>query len=573
MGTSFDWTPSMTAPITVSPGDLPLQCLYRWERERGTQVYLTQPTGGGAVKDITWGEAADEVRRMANWLQAQGWPAGSRVAILGKNSAHWILADLAILMAGYVSIPIYPTFNGEALSYILQHSEARACFVGKMDDTGNLQTGVPAGVQLIALPLAPNIKAALWSDVIAKSAPLQGAPAPDMDAICTIIYTSGTTGKPKGVVHTFRSMAWGVTSATRRVRMDARDRYISYLPLAHVAERMLIEQASLRYGGHVFFAEALDTFLQDLQRARPTIFFSVPRLWVKFQQGVHAKMPAEKLKKLLGIPVVGWLVRRKILKGLGLDKCRLAAGGAAPMPADVLQWYRNLGLDLIEVYGMTENCGVSHSTLPGSRQVGSVGLPYDEVESRITPATGEIQVRCQAMMQGYYKEPEQTAEAITADGWLRTGDKGRIDAAGFLSVTGRVKDIFKTSKGKYIAPAPIEDLLVLHPDIEACAVTGANFVQPFALVMLSQDAVVRSATAQSKRELTDSIERHLKAVNARLDPHEKLDYLAVITTTWTPENGFVTPTLKVKRPRLEEAYAGQYETWLSQDKRVVWVNP
>ena len=563
----------MTAPITVSPGDLPLQCLYRWERARGNQIYLTQPTGGGAVKDITWGEAADEVRRMASWLQAQGWPAGSRVAILGKNSAHWILADLAILMAGYVSIPIYPTFNGEALSYILQHSEARACFVGKMDDTNNLQSGIPPGVQLIALPLAPNINAPLWNDVIAKSAPLQGAPAPDMDAICTIIYTSGTTGKPKGVVHTFRSMAWGVTSATRRVRMDARDRYISYLPLAHVAERMLIEQASLRYGGHVFFAEALDTFLQDLQRARPTIFFSVPRLWVKFQQGVHAKMPAEKLKKLLGIPGVGWLVRRKILKGLGLDKCRLAAGGAAPMPADVLQWYRNLGLDLIEVYGMTENCGVSHSTLPGSRQVGSVGLPYDEVESRIAPATGEIQVRCKAMMQGYYKEPEQTAEAITADGWLRTGDKGRIDAAGFLSITGRVKDIFKTSKGKYIAPAPIEDLLVLHPDIEACAVTGANFVQPFALVMLSQEAVVRSATAQSKRELTDSIERHLKVVNGRLDSHEKLDCLAVVTTTWTPENGFVTPTLKVKRSRLEEAYAGQYETWLSQGKPVVWVNP
>lgn len=563
----------MTAPITVSPSDLPLQCLYRWERERGNQIYLTQPTGGGAVKDITWSEAADEVRRMASWLQAQGWPAGSRVAILGKNSAHWILADLAILMAGYVSIPIYPTFNGEALSYILQHSEARACFVGKMDDTNNLQSGIPSGVQLIALPLAPNINAPLWNDVIAKSAPLQGAPAPDMDAICTIIYTSGTTGKPKGVVHTFRSMAWGVTSATRRVRMDARDRYISYLPLAHVAERMLIEQASLRYGGHVFFAEALDTFLQDLQRARPTIFFSVPRLWVKFQQGVHAKMPAEKLKKLLGIPGVGWLVRRKILKGLGLDKCRLAAGGAAPMPADVLQWYRNLGLDLIEVYGMTENCGVSHSTLPGSRQVGSVGLPYDEVESRIAPATGEIQVRCKAMMQGYYKEPEQTAEAITADGWLRTGDKGRIDAAGFLSITGRVKDIFKTSKGKYIAPAPIEDLLVLHPDIEACAVTGANFVQPFALVMLSQEAVVRSATAQSKRELTDSIERHLKVVNGRLDSHEKLDCLAVVTTTWTPENGFVTPTLKVKRSRLEEAYAGQYETWLSQGKPVVWVNP
>jgi long-chain acyl-CoA synthetase len=330
---------------------------------------------------------------------------------------------------------------------------------------------------------------------------------------------------------------------------------------------MLVEQGSLRYGGRIFFAETLDTFVQDLQRARPTIFFSVPRLWVKFQQGIHAKIPAAKLKKLLGLPVIGWLVRRKILKGLGLDQCRLAAGGAAPMPAEVLQWYR---LDLIEVYGMTENCGVSHSTLPGSHQTGSVGLPYDEVESRIDPETGEIQMRCGALMQGYYKEPEQTAAAMTANGWLRTGDKGKIDKEGYLSITGRVKDIFKTSKGKYVSPATIEDLLIMHPGIEACAVSGANFAQPLALVMLSQDAVVRGASSEGKLALTESLQRHLSTVNARLESHEKLGCLAVVTTPWTPENGFVTPTLKVKRPRIEEAYADRYEGWLRQGKPVVW---
>lgn len=560
----------MTAPITVSPADLPLQCLYRWERERANQVYLTQPVGAGAVQDITWQDAADQVRRMATWLQAQGWPEGSRVAIIGKNSAHWILADLAIQMAGYISVPIYPTFNGEALAYILAHSETRACFVGKMDETTNLRTGVPEDMPLIALPLAPALKAVAWSDLIQKNSPMKGTAAVQMDAICTIIYTSGTTGKPKGVVQTYRSMAWGVTSATRRVHMDQSDRFISYLPLAHVAERMLIEQGSLRYGGRVFFAEALDTFVQDLQRARPTVFFSVPRLWVKFQQGVYAKIPAGKLKRLMGIPLIGRLVRRKILKGLGLDQCRVAAGGAAPMPADVLQWYRNLGLDLIEVYGMTENCGVSHSTLPGSRLVGSVGLPYDEVESRIDPQNGEIQMRSAALMQGYYKEPTATAEAMTADGWLRTGDKGRIDAQGFLRITGRVKDIFKTSKGKYVAPAPIEDLLVLHPDVEACAVSGANLDQPLGLVMLSQDAVSRCATGQARHVLTDSLVRHLETVNSKLEPHEKLGFLVVITTTWTPENGFVTPTLKVKRMRIEEAYASQYLVWQALHQPVVW---
>jgi long-chain acyl-CoA synthetase len=391
-----------------------------------------------------------------------------------------------------------------------------------------------------------------------------------MDAISTIIYTSGTTGKPKGVVHSYRTMAWGVTSATRRVNMDVHDRYISYLPLAHVAERMLIEQASLRYGGRVFFAEALDTFVQDLQRARPTIFFSVPRLWVKFQHGVHSKMPAKKLRLLMDIPVIGRLVRRKILKGLGLDQCRLAAGGAAPMPADVLQWYRKLGLDLIEVYGMTENCGVSHSTLPGSTLIGSVGLPYDQVESRIDPDNGEILMRSPALMLGYYKEDAATADAITPDGWLRTGDKGKIDSKGYLSITGRVKDIFKSSKGKYVAPAPIEDLLIMHPDIEACAVAGANLTQPLGLVMLSQDAVARSADPEARRELTQSLARHLEAVNAKLEPHERMACLAVAITTWTPENGFVTPTLKVKRMRIEEAYSSHYETWLGQRKPVVW---
>jgi long-chain acyl-CoA synthetase len=559
-------------PITVRPDDLPLQCLYRWEQERASQVYLTQPMGGGVVQDISWAQAGEQVRAMAAWLTAQDWPAGSRVAIMGKNSAHWILADLAILMAGHVSVPIYPTFNAQALSYILAHSEARALFVGKMDDTANLEHGTPPDLPLIALPLAPALPGHSWVRLVEQTPPLAGQPVRPADHVSTIIYTSGTTGQPKGVVHTFASMAWGVSSATQRVRMDSNDRYISYLPLAHVAERMLIEQASLRYGGRIFFAESLDTFLQDLQRARPTIFFSVPRLWVKFQQGVHGKIAPAKLRRLLGLPLIGRLVGRKILKGLGLDQCRLAAGGAAPMPPDVLQWYRSLGLDLIEVYGMTENSGVSHSSLPGSRQTGSVGLPYEGVESRVDPASGEILMRCPALMQGYYREPDLTAAALTEDGWLHTGDKGQINAQGFLSITGRVKDLFKTSKGKYVAPSPIEDQLVLHPDIEACCVTGANLSQPLAVVMLSPDAAARSLTVDGRAAINASLRQHLQTVNASLEPHEKLACLAAATTPWTPENGFVTPTLKVKRNRIDGAFELHFADWITQQEPVVWAD-
>ena len=561
----------MPPAITVTPSDLPLQCLYRWEKDRAAAVYLTQPLGSGAVQDLTWHQAADQVRRMASWLQSHGWEPGSRVAILGKNSAHWILADLAIQMAGFVSVPIYPTFNAEALAYILEHSEAKACFVGKLDDTSNVRKGVRDGFPLVVMPLAPtDVQGLNWSALLAAHPPLQGHPVMDGNQVSTIIYTSGTTGKPKGVVHTFNTMAWGVSSATKRIPMDANERYISYLPLAHVAERMLIEQASLRYGGRVFFAESLDTFVQDLQRARPTIFFSVPRLWVKFQHGIHSKLPARKLNFLLSLPLVGGLVRKKILTGLGLDQCRIAAGGAAPMPAEVLAWYRRLGLDLIEVYGMTENCGVSHCTLPGSTDSGNVGLPYEGVEQRIDPQTGEIQMRCPALMLGYYKEPALTAEALGADGWLHTGDKGTISARGTLSITGRVKDIFKTSKGKYVAPAHVEDLLVRHTAVEACLVTGANLPQPIALALLSPDAVAASASAEGKAQMTSELAQHLADVNAQLEPHEKLDMLVAMTAPWTPENGFVTPTLKVKRPVMEGAFSPRFEAWLAQKQAVVW---
>ena len=565
---------SMTQSITVSPDDLALQCFFRWERERADKVFMTQPLGGGAVQDITWSQAGNEARRMATWINAQNWPAGSKIAILGKNSAHWILADLAIWMTGHVSVPIYPTFNGDALRFILDHSESKACFVGKLDDVSALKDGTPAGTPLIALPLSPAIAGALsWDKLVADNKPLAGTPQRAGDEMATIIYTSGTTGNPKGVMHKFSALAWGLSSAQRRIKMDSNDRYLSYLPLAHVAERMIIEQGVLRNGSRVYFAESLDTFVQDLNRARPTIFFSVPRLWVKFQQGVHHKMPPQKLKRLLSIPIIGGLVRRKVLKGLGLDQCRLAAGGAAPMPPDVLRWYRDLGLDLIEVYGMTENSGVSHATLPGTSRPGTVGLPYDGVDSRIDPQTGEIQMRCPALMLGYYKDPEQTAATITADGWLHTGDKGVIEADGYLRITGRVKDIFKTSKGKYVAPAPIEDLLVTHPDVEACAVTGANFAQPLGIVMLSPDAVTRLAADPAARgELEASLKVHLKAVNAKLEAHEQLDCLAVIATAWTPENGLVTPTFKVKRPKIEDAYARNYEGWLAQRKPVVWTD-
>ncbi|MFO1270679.1 MAG: AMP-binding protein [Rubrivivax sp.] len=560
--------------MAVADEALALQRLYHWEKTAPDKVVLTQPLGGSAVRDLTWRQAMDEVRRMAAHLRAQGFEPGSRIALLSKNTAHWLLADFAIWMAGHVSVPLYPTLAAGTVRQILEHSGAKLLFVGKLDGWEQMKPGIPPGLACVALPLAPPNDWPRWEDIVAKTPPLAGTPVRPGDELATIMYTSGTTGAPKGVMHSFATFAWSVTAGLKRVpAINQNARMLSYLPLSHVAERTLVEHGLLATGMHVYFAESLETFTADLQRARPTAFFSVPRLWVKFQQGVHHKMPPAKLERLLKIPILGGVVRRKVLTALGLQECTFAAGGAAPMPPELLRWYARLGLDLVEVYGMTENCGVSHATLPGKQRPGTVGLAYEGVLSRLDPASAEIQVKSEGLMLGYYREPELTRQAFTEDGWLRTGDKGALDAEGNLRITGRVKDLFKTSKGKYVAPAPIEDKLVMHGAIEACCVAGANLGQPLAIAMLNAEATAQAASTEGRGALQASLAEHLKRVNAGLDPHEQLECLVVTTEPWTVDNDLITPTFKVKRNRIEELYAKHYEQWERMRQPVVWAAP
>ncbi len=549
---------------------LPLARIFHWERTRRHHPYLTQPMGGGVVRDYTWGHAVGEARRIAAYLKAQGWAPGSTVAILGKNSAHWIMADFAIWIAGYVSVPIYPTLTADSVRQILEHSEARACFIGKLDSWPEMQPGIPEGLQCIAMPLAPATNYPQWDDLVARTAPLEGEVLRGVDELATIVYTSGTTGMPKGVMHSFGNIGWSAGPPEQRGNLTPDDRMLSYLPLAHVAERWLVEANSIRSGFRVYFVEALDTFVADLKRARPTYFISVPRLWTKFQQGVFAKMPPQKLERLFKIPIISTLVKKKIVKGLGLDAVRIAGGGAAPMPPSLINWYRSLGLELLEGYGMTENFGCSHGSRVGAARVGYVGNAWDGTEHRIAP-DGEVQTRGPTTMQGYFKEPEKTRETLTEDGWLRTGDLGEIDTEGRLKIVGRLKEQFKTSKGKYVAPAPIENKLSTHGAIEACCVAGANHPQPFALLMLNPDAAAACASsAEKKAELADSLSAHLEAVNAQLDDHEKLDFFAVVPEQWTVEAGFITPTMKIKRPMIESRYGVHFDQWAAARRAVVW---
>ncbi|MCY1528272.1 Long-chain-fatty-acid--CoA ligase FadD15 [compost metagenome] len=369
-------------------------------------------------------------------------------------------------------------------------------------------------------------------------------------------------------MHNFSNFAFAANHGMDLFGTGEDDRLLSYLPLCHVAERMFVEMASIYAGQTVFFAESLDTFLDDLRRARPTAIFGVPRIWTKFQMGVYAKMPAKKLDRLLGLPIIGRMVGRKVLVGLGLDAVRNALCGAAPVPEALLNWYKRLGLEVLEVYGMTENCGYSHLCRKGELKPGWIGRNSPGVEVRISEE-GEVQVRSGATMQGYYKDPGKTAETVTDDGYLRTGDKGEEDADGNLRLTGRIKEIFKTSKGKYVAPAPIENRLAVHPRIEQVCVVGDGLPQPMALCVLSE--VGRKEAANGARsELEVSLRSLLEEVNDTLDKHERLQGLVLVKDVWAVDNGFLTPTLKIKRNMVEDAYGKRFPEWLERREAVVW---
>ncbi|WP_303290476.1 AMP-binding protein [Marinobacter sp. SS5-14b] len=545
--------------------------LFYWAEQTPDKVYLTQPYPDGSVEDITWAQAADQVSRMAAYLGTLNLPEGSSIAILGKNSAHWVLADLAIWAAGHVSVPLYPTLNGETAAYVLEHSGARLMFLGKLDGTADgwndIKGYIPAELPIISLPLSPRNDTPKWLDIVAGQSPAVPT-LPDPDDLATIVYTSGSTGRPKGVMHSFRTMISVADGLQQLFPVSSSERMLSYLPLAHVAERAAVETQSLYYGFHLYFANSLETFQEDLQRARPTLFFSVPRLWMKFYLGVNAKLPPKKQKVLFNIPIVRSLVKKKVLRQLGLDHCRAALTGAAPLSAEIISWYRGLGLELLEVYGMSENFGYSHANRPGQAKAGSVGMANPGVEHRIGEG-GEVQVKSPGQMLGYFNNEEKTREDITADGFLKTGDMGEIDQEGYLRITGRVKDLFKTSKGKYVVPVPIENRFN-HPMAEVVCVAGANQPQPCLMVLLSEDVRGELDRGADRAELEQELARELDAVNAASEAHEKVAFVVVVREPWTMENGMLTPTMKIKRNVIEDFYNQKMDEWFAQKRKVIW---
>ncbi|CAJ1781696.1 AMP-binding protein [Aeromonas jandaei] len=542
---------------------LPLEMLYHWERQCPDRTYLRQTINREYV-DFTWGEVADEARRMVTALRHLGLVAGDKVALLSKNCAQWFIADLAMQMGQYVSVPIYPTANVDTIEYVLRHSEAKAIFVGKLDDWKSQEAGVPADLLRIAFPYDTMPASYQWDDLLETHEPIPDSPVQEPDSLLSLVYTSGSTGKPKGAMLTVERYAWSCEKLVETVNLTQADRGFSYLPLAHITERVYIYGGSLFGGATIAFPESLDTFVEDVKRCRPTVFISVPRLWAMFRIKIHEKLPQKKLELLLKIPLVSSLIKSKLKKGLGLDQARVLGCGSAPVSPALLEWYLSIGLKVTEAWGMTENHAFSTINYPfRADKIGTVGKAGPGVTIKISDE-GEILCRCEGMMVGYYKDPEHSAEAIDAEGWLHTGDMGKLDKEGYLTITGRMKDVFKTAKGKYVAPVPIEGLLGQEPIIEQLCVIGYGMPQPIALVQLAE-----SAAKGNRDEVVARLEAARVRVNDQLESHAKIRGILVVKTPWNIENGVLTPTMKIKRHLLEQKYAHVGERWPSSQV-VVW---
>jgi long-subunit acyl-CoA synthetase (AMP-forming) len=547
------------------------------EREKlhPNDIYLRQ-AANGIWTEYSWTDVGDMARKLLAALRSKGLKKGDHIGLLSKNCYQWIVADLAILMGGFVSVPFYPTLPKSDLSEVIQLSEIKALFVGKLESWEEQKQAVPAALLCIDFGHYPgnsiveNDCQLHWSNIMRDFEPDKDVYVPTPDDLFTLIYTSGTTGTPKGVMVDYNCanevMNFERNTPVYGIYQGVGERVLSYLPLNHIAERVVSEVGPIVAGSVVSFSESLDEFANNLQSVQPTQFFAVPRIWTKIQQGILGKLSDKKLNTLLKLPLINNLLKKKLKTAIGLNEVKSAISGAAPLSASLLEWYAKLDINIQEVYGATELCGGVTFNALDDITPGTVGRALPGVEIKIDSTSDEVMIKAPWVMKGYYNDPEKTAEVLTDDGWYRTGDRGRIDNSGHLIITGRLKDTFKTAKGKFIVPVPIEQQLGGNFLIEQVMVTGFGMVQPFALVCLSENTA-----DMSDEELTASLHETLDATNSQLEAYTKLSHFVVFRKPWAEDSGYFTPTLKIKRHVVNDAFKENYELWTSKKGKIVWV--
>ncbi|PAR50481.1 AMP-dependent synthetase [Vibrio metoecus] len=549
-------------PCALPP---PNEMLLRWAQERPNEVYLKQIINRKFV-EFTYADVADQALRLVSALRGLGAEPGDRIALISKNCAEWFICDLALMLGDYISVPIFPTAGSETIDYCLEHSESKILIVGKLDDnkaTTQVLTNRP-NLLSIALPYPSAAQCQYeYRTLLKQHQPSTERPNHFDEKVMSLVYTSGTSGLPKGAMLTYGAFTWSAQQLINHIGIEEGDRLFSYLPLAHITERVYIFGSSILGGVPTAFPESLDTFIEDVKMHRPTLFISVPRLWTLFQQRIQDKLPQKKLNILLKIPFINSLIKRKLADGLGLDQARVLGCGSAPVSPALLEWYRSVGLNITEAWGMTESFAYSTLNYPfRADKIGTVGNAGPGIELKIAEDE-EILVRSKGLFAGYYKNDTATAESFNDDGWLHTGDIGFIDSEGYLTIQGRKKDTFKTAKGKFVAPVPIEKKLFEYSRVEMMCLIGSGLPAPILLVIPHQFPDFDRARYER------TVQKVITRMNRELESHEQIKGVLMIKDPWSIDNGILTPTLKIKRHVLEKKYYDVGQDW-PKGQLVVW---
>lgn len=537
------------------------------EANEADTVYLRQPRSG-LWQEYTWANVVQQARQVAAFLKSQGFSKGDKVSIYSKNCAEWFITDFGITLAGMVNVPLFANQHPESMEYILDHADVKLVFVGKLDKHEQARANLPQAMPTASFDYHRDIETThKWKDIM-DMAPLEKVVDICDTDIYTIIYTSGTSGKPKGTVYDHQHIAHYLATFPRdllRFTDLQHHHFVSYLPLAHVYERTAVQLASVSISSDVSFVESLESFAHNLQEISPTIFTAVPRIWGVFKQKIEAKLPPPKMNFLLKIPLVSGLIKKKIRKQLGLERCDNCASGASHLPINILEFFEQLGIVIQEGYGQTENLAYATLNKRMERKKGYVGTARLGVELKLGDQD-ELLVKSDCLMQYYYKDPAATEEAFD-HGWLKTGDIANIDKEGNVKILGRLSEVFKNQKGEFIQPTPIEKDFSSNRHIEQLCLVGQGLPNNVMVV-----AVSPSLSKKQKDKITLSLKSTLNRVNKNLVNYEKISHVMVSPMEWTPENGLLTPTLKVKRREVHAQYIDIIQKAITQHDAIYWVD-
>jgi len=523
--------------------------LHKYADEQPDRLWLRE-RHGDAITDWSWQQCRQQVDSAASWLE-QKYGAGTNIALLSKNRPHWFMADLAIITSGNVCVPLFTTLSEKHSRYILDFAEVKMLILGETANWNVVQKVLPEGTEIVTLPgVDCSLPHTSWDDIVSEYQGQAPDYAADYDDMVSIVFTSGTTGVPKGAIQTHRSFVAPIERLQAKVQLPEETRAFSYLPLAHIAERNVVEAYSIVFASQVTFNESLEMLGRDLHDARPHYLFGAPRVWEQLQQGVIASFGSrESYDEALAADHDN--VASAIREKLGLQDAVYILTGAAPAPPSMLDWYWDIGIKLVEGYGQTEAMGLIGAT-PEENRRGSIGMPSEFIEVKIGK-NDELLVKAEGLSPGYYKRPEKTAE-LWQDGWLHTGDKARIDEDGFVFLRGRVKEYFKTIHGKFVSPAPIESEFAACPAVEQLCLLGRGYSKTVMICVLSE----RSANLP-KEDVETQIVQKIRAVNEDLYAHARIGAAIITKETWTIENGVLTPTLKIRRGKIEDRFGEQAE--------------